>query len=1188
MFRSFEKPHNKHPSLKKVLALSLVLMFVVALVPAFGASFSSFPDTADVDPIHREAMDLVVTLGLIEGMDDGTLNPKGSVTRAQFATILFRALTGSTEIGPNSPWARHNTFPDVAASHWGIGAITWAAELGIIRGTQAGTFEPSRGVQFREAVAMFMRAMQIPLDEANWAASVNNRVLQFGLNQRMMNVAPTQELTREQVAQLFDNVFFIPALPAGANSMPNMMRLAVVSGELVANRYASVLRTGVVEAAGWSLIANPRVSGIGGTGTGIGRWQGIEQNVQLARTNIGRSGLPGANTQWVETPAARIPTNSSIWYIGMDVTAIVRMAHNIWQVGMAANVEEVLDIRPTRDVNRINFVNNARAAGAAFDAANTAPLRFNNYAPLWQHGTAATPTVAGTTGGWANPATPAGLGTELYATVANNMRAQRAGDFTMFVGNMATPGYDYAFQVTRVFGRATVTPNNTHMQSAGTGNMIPMGDFGGLTDAGISVPRNGDAIITFRLMSRSSFNYYVMLPSIAQGSIIGSTAGTLVDSTNTWTEVAGSMPTATVTIGGATSNIGLSQIMNAGAQGLGNTAASGNVASPIPQWTFPPASAIPVVAATDFDVVNNDVVITTESANSLLFRNTMFATDVFNLTSATRVVDLFIDTLPAWANSDINFTTAANRRIVDVGINRDAGQYFVLSYAWTNIIPFNFNTSGWFALSSGATGPKEIASMTIGGNTWRPGDASFNLDNFNFGLLGIMYRAHNADTVNANTGNYVFGTYSEDANGRLNLNVMYTSNAHAGRQGRNNVTIATTPATVIGATPGIFNIANIANNSTVVSRRVEVATYTDTGTTPNVSAGTAGSAIGATNIPANVMLTANTSQFIRHGLNFNDWTHSVSGIVSPATGNAWINGSHDAPSAVEDTAHGHMGLVIADTVLALVIPKAAASSSGTGMVVSRTVIHDGNGWAGQFTAIQPNGEYITLTLPTGLVKDRGAVPATAAGTRVATLPQNPLQTAAAFPLPAAGADLTGRGFHLTNRLLSFDVNALMIDVGDFVTWNEGATGVVSHLYLATINGEVNFDTAGGAGAWAWNDANGNNLYRAGFLLEVHPNNQIHLVNRGLTQNAYLNLPDTTRIIWIDNTATGGHARITNSLITEGTLRQIRDFNNVAGRLPATLGQTQVVLYKANANAGPYTLFAFVNPRTFMGHPGLRP
>lgn len=112
----------------------------------------SFPDISGhwaQDVIESMAMRLIVS-----GMGDGTFAPDQSVTRAQFAALLVKALGIEGRI-PLMP-----TFNDVAPEYWGYPAIEAASHAGLVLGTGKGRFEPKRNITREEMAAMIVRALE--------------------------------------------------------------------------------------------------------------------------------------------------------------------------------------------------------------------------------------------------------------------------------------------------------------------------------------------------------------------------------------------------------------------------------------------------------------------------------------------------------------------------------------------------------------------------------------------------------------------------------------------------------------------------------------------------------------------------------------------------------------------------------------------------------------------------------------------------------------------------------------------------------------------------------------------------------------------------------------------------------------------------------------------------------------------
>jgi hypothetical protein len=58
--------------------------------PTADNALESFPDADQVSSYAAEAMNWAVSAGIIGGTGDGTLNPSGSASRAEVATMLQR------------------------------------------------------------------------------------------------------------------------------------------------------------------------------------------------------------------------------------------------------------------------------------------------------------------------------------------------------------------------------------------------------------------------------------------------------------------------------------------------------------------------------------------------------------------------------------------------------------------------------------------------------------------------------------------------------------------------------------------------------------------------------------------------------------------------------------------------------------------------------------------------------------------------------------------------------------------------------------------------------------------------------------------------------------------------------------------------------------------------------------------
>ncbi|MEC0370563.1 S-layer homology domain-containing protein [Paenibacillus chibensis] len=104
---------------------------------------------------------------IIKGEPDGRFAPGRAVTRAEFASMLFRALDLSAE-GNDAP-----AFKDVGGAAWYSQAVGLAARLGIVTGYEDGTFRPNRTITREEMAVMAERAIRL-IDQMKATASEPN------------------------------------------------------------------------------------------------------------------------------------------------------------------------------------------------------------------------------------------------------------------------------------------------------------------------------------------------------------------------------------------------------------------------------------------------------------------------------------------------------------------------------------------------------------------------------------------------------------------------------------------------------------------------------------------------------------------------------------------------------------------------------------------------------------------------------------------------------------------------------------------------------------------------------------------------------------------------------------------------------------------------------------------------------
>ena len=205
--------------MKKLLAMVLALVMTLSLA----VSASAFKDDKDISDDYAEAVAVLNGMGVFKGYEDGSFQPKGDITRAEVATIIYRIYTGDVAKSDKSGmYATYNKFSDMAGASWAAGYIGYCANAELVKGYPDGTFQPSGKITGYEVLAMILRAIGYDkngeFSGADWALNVAKYAEQLGI---LDNVAKTTNLgapaTRELVAEMLfagiqkDQVTYTPA-----------------------------------------------------------------------------------------------------------------------------------------------------------------------------------------------------------------------------------------------------------------------------------------------------------------------------------------------------------------------------------------------------------------------------------------------------------------------------------------------------------------------------------------------------------------------------------------------------------------------------------------------------------------------------------------------------------------------------------------------------------------------------------------------------------------------------------------------------------------------------------------------------------------------------------------------------------------------------------------------------------------
>ncbi len=111
---------------------------------------TSFTDISPEDACYK-AVIWAAEAGVTNGTTPTTFDPEGTLKRQDTVTFLFRAA------GAETPAGRENPFSDVKSGEYYTGAILWAVDKEIARGTSTTSFSPLRSVTKCELAAFLYR-----------------------------------------------------------------------------------------------------------------------------------------------------------------------------------------------------------------------------------------------------------------------------------------------------------------------------------------------------------------------------------------------------------------------------------------------------------------------------------------------------------------------------------------------------------------------------------------------------------------------------------------------------------------------------------------------------------------------------------------------------------------------------------------------------------------------------------------------------------------------------------------------------------------------------------------------------------------------------------------------------------------------------------------------------------------------
>ena len=261
--------------LSRILAALVAFTMLCGMVTITHAA--QFSDVSSENKYYYSTT-ILSAFGIINGYEDGTFGPDKDVTRAEFATMLMRAMASA---GIGSTDAAGTPFTDISG-HWGISDIRTAYDLGIINGMTPTTFEPNSNVTYEQAFKMVVCA----LNYGGQSETIYNSMVAtnpsipwyYGYMQTARTLGLTDDISvvngqpakRAHIAQMIYNALDVNMLEkveivgspepmymeSQQNWLKDKLKVTRVQGELLADESNTISSDGATARPGYALLTD--------------------------------------------------------------------------------------------------------------------------------------------------------------------------------------------------------------------------------------------------------------------------------------------------------------------------------------------------------------------------------------------------------------------------------------------------------------------------------------------------------------------------------------------------------------------------------------------------------------------------------------------------------------------------------------------------------------------------------------------------------------------------------------------------------------------------------------------------------------------------------------------------------------------------------------------------------------------
>mgnify|MGYP000341511305 CR=1 FL=1 len=249
-----QKEEIQMRNLKRALSLALAAIMLIGMM-VVSASAVSYNDLTDKDQIvNKDAVSMLVSLGIIEGKPDGSYGPTENVDRAQMAKML--SVIMNKGVDNSALYQSVNSGLVDVNTNWAKGHINYCYTTGIIAGRGNGKFDPSATVTALEAAKMLLVAVGYDpaiegFEGADWAINVSVRADEQGIFEGFTKDL-SAPLNRDDAALLIYNALDVEMIQSyTTNNYP-----IVYSDHrtILSDKYGVIKVEGVVTANEWAIL----------------------------------------------------------------------------------------------------------------------------------------------------------------------------------------------------------------------------------------------------------------------------------------------------------------------------------------------------------------------------------------------------------------------------------------------------------------------------------------------------------------------------------------------------------------------------------------------------------------------------------------------------------------------------------------------------------------------------------------------------------------------------------------------------------------------------------------------------------------------------------------------------------------------------------------------------------------------